>query len=203
MVRFSIFPVGRWAALFPLIGAIFGAAGAGILLAAGAVLPPSIAALAVVLFWAAISPVLHEGRIGALGGTLILLSILARWQALEHLATDRLLALLIASQAVPRAATVALAWISRPSGNGLGFEFSSTLTSGAAILAILQGIAAAMFCGPRAGLAIVFGSYLVIRLVQALFYKRIGGVDADSFGVTEQILEIGILILFTCRDCTW
>ena len=43
---------------------------------------------------------------------------------------------------------------------------------------------------------IVAGAYLVVRGLRAYFYKRIGGVNGDCFGATEQLLEIFILILF-------
>jgi adenosylcobinamide-GDP ribazoletransferase len=123
---------------------MLGAAGAGIFLLASAAFPISIAALATVAFWTVISGVLHEdgladvadavragrsrdrmlailkdSRIGTYGAVAVLLSVLARWQALEFLATPRVLEVLIASQAVPRAAIVAMAWCSRPAGSGL------------------------------------------------------------------------------------
>ncbi len=221
-------PPGRAAMFFPLVGAILGGAGAGLYLALGSFLPSPITSLTVVAFWAAISGVIHEdgladvadalragrsqarmlailkdSRIGTFGAVAIVLSILARWQALEHLTTDRLIEVFIASQAVPRAAIVALAWISRPAGTGLGLAFSSTLSTGAAVTAIAQGIAAALFCGLRPGAAIILGSYLAIRLAQAYFYRRIGGVNGDCLGATEQVLEISVLILFTCRNCSW
>src|SRR5437879_3990091 len=142
-------PPGRSAVFFPFVGAVLGAAGAGIYLAGSRVLPVSLAALATVAFWAMISGVLHEdgladiadalragrtqermlailkdSRIGTFGAVAVVLSVLARWQALEHLATPRVIAVCIAAQAVPRAALVALAWVSRPVGAGLGLAFS-------------------------------------------------------------------------------
>ncbi len=224
----TLVPPGRAAALFPFVGAIIGAAGAGIYFALSQALPSTIASLAVVVFWTAITGVLHEdgladvadamragrsqakmlailkdSRIGTYGAVAIVVSIVARWQALEHLAVGRILEIMIASQAVPRAAIVALAWISRPCGAGLGLAFSSTLTTPAAVLAILQGIAAALACGVRPGFVIILGSYLVIRLAQSYFYTRIGGINGYCLGATEQILEIFILVLFTCRNCSW
>ena len=143
-VRGGDAPPGRAAAFFPLVGAMLGAAGAGVFLLTAKAFPISIAALATVAFWAAISGVLHEdgladvailkdSRIGTFGAIAILLSVLARWQALEYLATPRVLATLIASQAVPRAAMVAMAWVSRPAGSGLGYALASTLSTPAAI----------------------------------------------------------------------
>jgi adenosylcobinamide-GDP ribazoletransferase len=55
----SIAP-GRAAIFFPLVGAMIGAAGAGVFLAASFVLPVSLASLITVAFWTMISGVLHE-----------------------------------------------------------------------------------------------------------------------------------------------
>src|ERR1700733_6637352 len=135
---------GQSAALFPLVGALLGAAGAGIYLAAVQAIPGSLAALLTVAFWAVISGIMHEdgladvadalragrtqekmlailkdSRIGTFGAVAVVLSILARWQALEHTTAPNILCLCIAAQAVPRASMVGLAWTSRPVGYGL------------------------------------------------------------------------------------
>ena len=223
---------GRAAIFFPLVGAVLGAAGAGIYLGASRALPLSLASLATVAFWAAISGVLHEdgladvadalragrtqekmlailkdSRVGTFGVVAVVFSVLARWQALEHLSAPRgnveIWEILIASQAFPRAGMVALAWVSRPVGTGLGLAFSSTLTTSGALIAIGQGIVAALVCGLRAGLTLIVGGYLIIRLMRAYFYRRIGGVNGDCLGATEQLLEVFVLVLFTCGECAW
>jgi adenosylcobinamide-GDP ribazoletransferase len=212
---------GRAAIFFPIVGAILGAAGAGIFIAAGLALPASLAALLPVTFWIAISGVLHEdgladvadamragrtrekmlailkdSRIGTYGAVAIVLSLVARWQALLHVSPSHILAVCILAQSVPRAAMVALAWTSRPSGDGLGLAFSSSLTTTGAIIAMAQGIAFSMLLGWRSGLLILAGAYLIVRSARAYFYKRIGGVNGDCLGATEQLLEIFILVLF-------
>ncbi len=219
---------GRAAAFFPLVGAGLGLAGAGVFLLAGLALPVSLAALATVAFWTAVSGVLHEdgladvadavragrqqaqiltilkdSRIGTFGAVALILSVLARWQALESLATDRVVEALVASQAVPRAAMVAMAWTSRPTGDGLGHALLSTLGTPAALFAMAQGAAAALWCGWRPGLAIVLGCFVIVRVARAWFYRRIGGVNGDCLGFTEQLLEVFILVLFTCARCGW
>jgi len=219
---------GRAAAFFPLVGAAIGSAGAGVFLLAQAAFPVPIAALATVAFWITITGVLHEdgladvadavragrsqdrvlailkdSRIGVYGAIAILLSVLARWQALEYLATPRVVETLIASQAVPRAAMVAMAWCSRPAGSGLGFSLASTLTTPAAIFAMAQGAGAALLCGCRPGLAMIAGSVLIVQAARGWFYKRLGGINGDCLGFTEQILEIFVLLLFACRSCAW
>jgi adenosylcobinamide-GDP ribazoletransferase len=227
-VRGGDAPPGRAAAFFPLVGAMLGAAGAGVYSLAAVAFPASIAALATVAFWIAISGVLHEdgladvadavragrsrervlailkdSRIGAFGAIAILLSVLARWQALEFLATPRFVETLIASQAVPRAAMVAMAWCSRPAGSGLGFALASTLSTPVALVAMAQGAAAALLCGWRPGLAMIAGSVLIVQASRGWFYRRLGGVNGDCLGFTEQLIEIFVLTMFACRSCAW
>jgi len=214
-------PPGRAAAFFPLVGAILGALGAELFIAASLVLPPSIAALIAVTFWTLISGVLHEdgladvadamragrtrekmiailkdSRIGTYGAVAIVLSIVARWQALEHVTAARILEVCIVAQAVPRAAMVTLAWLSRPFGEGLGLAFSSSLTTTGSLIAIVQGLVAAMLLGWRPGVIVIAGGYLIVRGARTYFYKRVGGINGDCLGATEQLLEIFILILF-------
>jgi adenosylcobinamide-GDP ribazoletransferase len=214
-------PPGRSAIFFPLVGAMLGAAGAGLFMAASFILPTSIAALIAVTFWTMITGVLHEdgladvadamragrtrermlailkdSRIGTYGAVAIVLSIVARWQALDHIPAPRILEVCIVAQTVPRAAMVSLAWLSRPSGDGLGYAFSSSLTTTGSLIAIAQGVIASMLLGWRPSLLILAGAYLIVRGARTYFYKRIGGVNGDCLGATEQLLEIFILILF-------
>jgi adenosylcobinamide-GDP ribazoletransferase len=195
---------GKTAAWFPLVGAALGAAGAGIYLIALRALPAPIAALACVGFWAAAGRVLHEGR---LVYAAVALSVLARWLALDYFAGPDILVACIAAQAVPRAAIVGLAWVSRPvsrpSGTGVGYALSSTLTTPAAIAALAQGVLAAFLCGARAGAVLIVGAFLIARLAREFAYKRWGGVNGNCLGATEQLLEIFILGVFACRACAW
>jgi adenosylcobinamide-GDP ribazoletransferase len=227
-VRGGDAPPGSAAAFFPLVGAMLGASGAGVFWLTVRAFPASIAALATVAFWVAISGVLHEdgladvadavragrtrervlsilkdSRIGTYGAIAILLSVLARWQALEYLATPRFLAAMVASQAVPRAAMVAMAWCSRPAGSGLGYALASTLGTPAAVVAMAFGAAAALLCGWRPGFAMIAGSVLIVQASRGWFYLRLGGVNGDCLGFTEQLIEIFILLMFACRSCAW
>jgi adenosylcobinamide-GDP ribazoletransferase len=227
-VRGGEAPPGKAAAFFPLVGAMLGGAGAGVYLLTAKAFPISIAALATVAFWILISGVLHEdgladvadavragrtrervlsilkdSRIGTYGAVAILLSVLARWQALEYLATSRVVETMIAVQAVPRAAMVAMAWCSRPAGSGLGYALASTLSTPAAVAAMAQGTAAALLCGWRPGLAMIAGSVLIVQATRGWFHFRLGGVNGDCLGFTEQLIEIFILTIFACRSCAW
>lgn len=218
-------PPGQAALWFPLVGAMLGAAGAGLFIAASLAFPVPLAALIAVTFWTLISGVLHEdgladvadamragrtrermlailkdSRIGTYGALAIVLSVAARWQALQHVPAAHVLMVCIIAQTVPRAGIVALAWLSRPCGEGLGLAFSASLTTTGALIAIAQGIAASMLLGWRPGLLVLAGAYLIVRGARNYFYKRIGGINGDCLGATEQLLEIFILVLFASRQ---
>jgi adenosylcobinamide-GDP ribazoletransferase len=190
---------GKAAAWFPLVGAALGAAGAGVYLIAMPLGTP-VAAFACVLFWTVGGRVLHEGK---LAYAAVAVSMVARWLALEYFAGPGILVVCIAAQAVPRAAIVGLAWVSRPSGTGIGYALCSTLTTPAAVAALAQGVLAAFLCGARAGAVLSVGTFLIARLSREYFYKRRGGVNGDCLGATEQLLEIFILAMFACRVCAW
>ena len=215
---------GRAAMWFPLVGAALGAAGAGVFLGLRLILPVSLAALATVAFWTAISGVLHEDgladaadalragrsqegmlailrdpRIGTFGAVAVAISILARWQALQYILAPNVVLACIAAQAVPRAAMVGIAWTSRPVGTGLGHALSSTLATPAALFALAQGAVAALACGVREGVLLIGGAYLIGRAARWYFYRRLGGVNGDCLGAAEQILELYALLLFTVK----
>ena len=220
---------GRAALFFPVVGALLGAVGAGLYIALLEFLPSALAAVGVLVFWTILTGGLHEdaladvagafgaprsrertlailkeNRIGTFGGLALLFSVLTRWQSLtafSMLPRAELVTALIASQAVPRAAMVALAWASRPVGTGLGFALCSTLSTPVAIAAMLEGAVAAFACGPQAGVILIAGAYLILRVLRGLFQSRIGGITGDCIGATNQLVEIFVLLLFTCRKC--
>ena len=64
-------------------------------------------------------------------------------------------------------------------------------------------IAAALLGGLRVGLVMIVGAYLIVRAARWYFYRRLGGVNGDCLGAVEQLLEIFVLLLFTCRNCSW
>ena len=200
-IRTKIAAPGRTAVFLPLLSAVLGTAGAAIYIALSRAMPNSVAALVTVVSWTAIARVHRENRPARYEGIAIVLTIVARWLAIVNLADSHLWEIFIAAQTVPRAAMVALAWVSRPSGTGLGLAFSSTLSSVPALLAIAQGVAATLACGARGAVFIFAGCYVVIRFTQWFSYRRIGGINGDSLGATEQILEPLILAVFTCPSC--
>ena len=170
----------------PLIGAAVGGV--------AAVLYGLTGALAVVLFWAAVPLFIGEPfATGATWRIVILLSLLFEWQFFQIAvaARDPLL-VCIATQAVPRAAVIGLAWISRPAATPP--RYTQSLNSAGALLVIAQGIVAAFLTGWFSGALILAACYLATRLLRVWAYKNTGGVDQKTLAYAHRVLEICVLL---------
>lgn len=220
-VRGSTAPSGHSALFFPLTGAALGAAGGLLFYAAGLLLPPSIAAIVVLGFWALVTGGLHEdgladvadavragrprekifailkdSRIGAHGALALMLIVLLRWQALSAVQS---LASLAAVLAVSRTSMVALTWVARPAGTGAGFEFSRSLSTATAAGALLQAaVLSALLPG---GIVMLLGAALVVGVAKVYFERRLGGVTGDCLGATCLLVETWGLAVLACRRC--
>ena len=217
----------RAAIFFPTVGAAIGAAGGGLMLATRDRLPMELSALLVVGFWIAVTGALHEdgladvadgcraersrerileimkdSRVGTFGAVAVVLSVVVRWQGVTNLAISTMPAL-VASQTLSRAASVVLARISKPATDGMGGELTAKLSTPVAIVAALQGVAAAIWCGPRAAVAMLAGCAVIVILARLYFHRRIGGVTGDCLGATSQVVEMFVLVLLACQSCMW
>jgi cobalamin synthase len=47
------------------------------------------------------------------------------------------------------------------------------------------------------------GSVLIVQASRGWFYVRLGGVNGDCLGFTEQLIEIFVLLMFACGSCAW
>jgi len=226
-VRRSTAGPGAAAAFFPLVGAGVGWIGCGVFLAAQYWLGSAIAALLVIAFWIVITGAMHEDgladvadafrahrtpgrileilkdpRVGAFGALSLLLSVSLRWQALPILTTP-LLPSFVAAQAIPRAAMVVLAYVSRPVGNGIGAQFCGQMSLPIVLAVVVQGVAAAMWCGLRPGLVILCLTGAVVIAAHLYFDRRLGGITGDCLGAAAQVVEITILLVLACQNCSW
>jgi adenosylcobinamide-GDP ribazoletransferase len=225
-VRSSTAAPGKSALFFPLIGAWIGIIGAALFDLSRMYMPTAVAAMLVLTFFALLTGGLHEdgfadcadafragrrrdvilailkdSRIGAHGALALILSSLLRWQALTTLAVVDPVPSLAAAQGLPRAAAVALVWITPATGSGLGFRLSNSMTTPIAIGAILQGLLLAMWCGDKSALILIAGAVLIVLAARRYFMLRIGGVTGDCLGATAHAVEIFCLVVFTCRSC--
>jgi Cobalamin-5-phosphate synthase len=190
----SLFFKGARAIFLPLFGAAIAAI--------GVTLVPHYGLIA--LLWTAAAMLPRERpSLNVTTLTIVIASGLLRWLALESFGGQNIFAAFLAMQVAPRAAMLALAWVSRPGDVGRGYEFSATLTTPLVLIAIAEGVAAAFFCGFRTGLAILAGAYLMLRGIRWFSYRQLGGVNADSFGAAQLLVELFVLLMFTCAACHW
>lgn len=217
----------RAAALFPLIGALLGAAGAGLLLVLEPHFSVPVRSLLVIAFWIAVTGAFHEdgladvadgcraerpreqilaimkdSRVGTFGAAALIVTIALRWQGLASLTIEPLPAL-VAVMTLSRSAIVLLARVSSPGSEGMGAAFAGKITTAVALTALAQGVAAALWCGPRVALAMIGVTGFVVLLARVYFHRRIGGVTGDCLGATSQITETALLVLLACGGCGW
>jgi cobalamin synthase len=202
---------GPRAIFLPLYGAVLGATGAFIYLTALAwgarsslAMPIAAGQVLVAMLWGGLSFAPREQRrVGIFAGVMLIAGIGLRWFAIGALPLSRIYEIFVASQTVPRAAIVVMTWASRPAADGEGYEFSAGLSTLPSVIAMTIGLVAGLYCGLRAGLAMVVGVYLIIRGVRWFGYRYAGGVNGDTLGITQLLIELFVLFLFTCAACRW
>ena len=178
-------------AIAPLVGAAVGAI--------AAVLYGLTGALGAVMFWTVVPIFLGEpmaldrslwSRLG-IGAVM-----LGEWLLLRAAGSVyEPLLICIAAQAVPRAAVIALAWISRPAARPP--VYTSALTSWGALFAVASGIVAACLAGWLPGTLILISCYLVTRWLRVLAYRSSGGVSQRSLAYARLATEVCVLIVLS------
>jgi cobalamin synthase len=193
------------AVLQPVVGALSGLCGWGLIV----ILPQGPGAVAALLLWTAVT--LGEGERGfanwfprlPLFGTLLAgCTILVRWYALISLQTSsrRLAVGIVAAMTLGPAASVALAWVSRPVDDG-ALRRLSVLTTPTALIGIGEGVVAALLCGPRIGVVLALVAWLLIRLVSYVAQWRFRGVrgqDLDAFRVVVE--TVALVVIASLRE---
>jgi len=218
----------RAARVFPLAGVLIGAVGGAVLvIAVWLNIPPLITAILAVLATMVFTGGLHEdgladtvdgfgggenaarkleimddSRIGTFGVAALIFSILIRVAALSSLmplGAFRAALVLVAAEAVSRAAMVRL-WQELPAArlSGLAHE-TGPPDQQAMVVAMLIGLAVAVILvWPAAGF---WAAILAILLAAAatyiftrLSYREIGGRTGDTLGACQQIAAVAFLI---------
>ena len=209
-----------WSAVFyPAVGALLGALGVAVFELLGGLLPVSVVALIVLALWAFLTGALHEdgladsfdafgsqtapddvlrvlkdSRIGSYGAVALILATLLRWQGMSLLPAESVIFGLMASQVLPRAGVVLLAYWAGPATAGTGGGMAAALTAAPVVVTLAV---AAMILTPIGGLRLLapaIGCLLVTGLLAIYFRRRLGGVTGDCLGAAEQAQEIMVLL---------
>ena len=215
-------PLAASAPMFPLIGALIGAAAALVFaLAAGFGLPPMLAALLAVAAQVLLTGGLHEdgladiadgfgggrtradklrilrnSRIGSFGAMALMLALLARIGALAALASPALVAAaLIAAGAASRAALpVIMVSLAPARDEGLAVAAGRPHPLRAAAGAAIAILAALAVLPPAMATAGLVAAAGAALATGLLARRQIGGHTGDVLGAAQQLAEIGFLL---------
>jgi len=227
-IRSATVAPGASAFWFPLVGAVIGAAGGAAFVWLTPWIGASLAAVVGVAVWCFLGGGLHEdgladvadairaGRsvdkmhailkdpsIGVYGALALLLSVIARWQAVQTIPAYQVIHVSAVAHALSRASMVVLAYIGTPARTGIGRAFAQSLTLFGFVSALVWAAIAAGSLGWRPALALLLGFYLIVRMARFWFERRLGVVTGDCLGATGMAVEIFALVLFTCQRCSW
>jgi len=210
-----------WSAVFyPLVGLFLGAAGIFVYLLALSVFPSSVASLLVLGTWILLTGALHEdgvadtfdafgsqrsrddilrvmkdSRIGVYGALALAVSLLLRWQTLAALPVGEIVAALVASQVLPRAGIVTLAFLAGPASGGTGGAFAAALRMRHVVFAwLLVAVLLTPLQEWRAMMAVMSVCLIIVIAARRYFHSRLGGITGDCLGAANQIQEVAVLL---------
>jgi adenosylcobinamide-GDP ribazoletransferase len=208
-----------WA--FPLVGAVIGALGAGVLIAAHqAGLYGALAAGLALAMQIIVTGALHEdgladaadgfgggadkktklkimrdSRIGVYGVIALMLVLGLRWNAIAALGIKEAVVALIAAAVLGRLAIVGLLAVLVPArADGFGQTHANPPGGAVAVAAILGLGLAALLMPPAKSAAIIIVMAICIIGVAWLARRQIGGYTGDVLGAGEQMAETAILL---------
>lgn len=213
--------LGRSMALFPLVGLTLGL----ILVAAdyllSQLLPRSVTDLMLVALLALITGALHldgladvcdgiaargskerflaimkDSRVGAVGAVGLIFAVLLKYQALLHIDQSLKVPALLIFPSIARFGQVLMVTGARSAREkGLGTAFIAGAGSVHMLLALATVLAVAGTFLSFKGVALVAAASLLTFSVRLYFQKRLDGITGDIIGFTNELNEIGLLLL--------
>ena len=229
---FTRVPVPRWvgyephylnaaARYFPLVGALVGALGAVVYLAALRAFPVSVAVLLSMAATLAVTGafhedgladcvdafgggytredvlrIMHDSRIGAFGAIALVIALALKWQTLAALPPLGAAWLMIAAHAASRTCAISyLATLDYVRAEGKAKPVAQRMSAYALMLASGFGVPWLFWPDWRAGCAVV-AVLLVLRFVLGRYFvRRIGGYTGDCLGFAQQVFELSIYLV--------
>ncbi|MFL9871044.1 adenosylcobinamide-GDP ribazoletransferase [Paraburkholderia megapolitana] len=228
---FTRVPVPRWvgyephylnaaARYFPLVGAMVGALGALVYLAALHLFPVGVAVLLSMVATLVVTGAFHEdgladccdgfgggytrddvlrimqdSRIGAFGAIGLVLALTLKWQALAALPPARAAWLMIAAHAASRTGAISyLTTLDYVRAEGKAKPVAQRMGVVAFGVAAVFGLPWLLWPDWRCGLAMLAVLVVLRVLIGRYWVRRIGGYTGDCLGFAQQIFELAIYL---------
>ena len=149
---------------------------------------------------------MHDSRAGAFGIIGVVLLLLVKYVALNSVPESLLMITLVLMPVVGRWAMVYAVFAypyARPEGLGKEFKqvaswqrftIATVITLATAIVLVWLADIAYFYL---AGLAIMFGIWVIIVGMAAYLKRKFSGLTGDTYGAINEVVEVGVLILVT------
>ncbi|MFC1864898.1 adenosylcobinamide-GDP ribazoletransferase [Chloroflexota bacterium] len=148
--------------------------------------------------------VMHDSRTGAFGVVGVFLLLLVKYVSLNNVPDSSLMATLVLMPVVSRWAMVYAVFAypyARPSGLGKTFKQGANWRSFivATVITLLVAIGLARLSNGAyfylAGLAIMFGIWIIVVAMATYLQRKFSGLMGDTYGAINEVAEVCVLIL--------
>ncbi len=229
---FTRVPVPRWVGYeahylqaasryFPLIGALTGALGAAIFLAARHVFPAGVAVLlsmaGMLLFTGALHEdgladcadafggaytaedtlrIMRDSSIGVFGAIALIVVLALKWQTLALMPPLRCAWIIVAAHAASRTFAISfLCTLDYVRADGKAKLVAQKMSSASMLLAACFGLPWLFWPDWRLGVVVVIALAVARFLLGRYFLKRIGGYTGDCLGFAQQLFELLVYLI--------
>jgi adenosylcobinamide-GDP ribazoletransferase len=140
--------------------------------------------------------ILKDSRIGSYGATALILSLLARYLFLVSLPLEHFTAYIISAHVLCRWSSLPLSYLLPPAReqDSQGARIAHLTSLSSLAIGSFFSFAIVIFALRRVAVAPIVATLLVATLSGWFYHKKIGGVTGDSFGATNQLVEISVYL---------
>jgi adenosylcobinamide-GDP ribazoletransferase len=212
--------LGRSVGYFPLVGIIIGFILAGLYWLLSLLLPSAVVNALLIICLVVISgalhldgfvdtcdgiaghktpeerwQVMHDSRAGSFGLVGVFLVLLVKYISLNNIPEPLVMATLVLMPVISRWAMVYAIFVypyARPSG--LGKVFKQGASWPRLVMATLIALLVAIILARLAGLAIMFGIWIMVIAMAAYLRRKFSGLTGDTYGAINEMAEVCVLI---------
>jgi adenosylcobinamide-GDP ribazoletransferase len=212
---------------FPLCGALVGALLALVYSSALSLWPPPIAALLTLSAGLALTGAFHEdgladtadglggsferarkleimrdSRIGSYGAAALIVLLLGKWSALAELDSTVAIGALITAHTLARASSLLLiSALPYARDEGRNKPIAAGIGRGSLLIGIASAGLLTLVSSPLpTALVALFVLTAVCILSGGLYRQQLGGLTGDTLGATNQLVELGVLLVFVALE---